>query len=205
MQTTNLTVSGVVFLALLGADGTPVEVRRQTDEWVNSARSTAQGIFSTASDGVSTITSKLADLKLPELPAVETPQFLKDLFSSSQNEDGGSSGQGRNGNGSEEPNNNRSPKEDAAAIAALVGVTMSSPHDGKDQPTIDNGLMHLTKKLIEIRSMLLSIDQSDALKLPSNVVIGSQSSGKSSVLESIVGHEFLPKYVLTFSNEWFTH
>ena len=55
--------------------------------------------------------------------------------------------------------------------------------------------MHLTKKLIEIRSMLLSIDQSDALKLPSIVVIGSQSSGKSSVLEAIVGHEFLPKSV----------
>jgi len=53
--------------------------------------------------------------------------------------------------------------------------------------------MHLTRKLIEIRSMLLSIDQSDALKLPSIVVIGSQSSGKSSVLEAIVGHEFLPK------------
>ena len=56
-----------------------------------------------------------------------------------------------------------------------------------------NGLMSLTKKLIEIRSMLLSIDQSDALKLPSIVVIGSQSSGKSSVLEAVVGHEFLPK------------
>ena len=42
MQTTNLTVSGGVFLALLGADDAPVEVRRQTDEWVNSARSTAQ-------------------------------------------------------------------------------------------------------------------------------------------------------------------
>ena len=54
-------------------------------------------------------------------------------------------------------------------------------------------LPDLTRKLIEIRSMLLSIDQSDALKLPSIVVIGSQSSGKSSVLEAIVGHEFLPK------------
>lgn len=171
-----------------------VEVRRQTDEWVNTARSTAQGIFSTASDGVSTITSKLAELKLPEIPAVETPQFLKDLFSSMQNEEGGN---GKNGNGSEEPNgnNNRSPKEDAAVIAAMVAATMSSPHDGKDQAIVDNGLMHLTKKLIEIRSMLLSIDQSDALKLPSIVVIGSQSSGKSSVLEAIVGHEFLPKYV----------
>ncbi len=57
----------------------------------------------------------------------------------------------------------------------------------------DNQLMQLTKKLIEIRSVLLSVDQSDALKLPSIVVIGSQSSGKSSVLEAIVGHEFLPK------------
>jgi GTP-binding protein EngB required for normal cell division len=56
-----------------------------------------------------------------------------------------------------------------------------------------NGLMHLTRKLIEIRRILLSVDQGDSLKLPSIVVIGSQSSGKSSVLETIVGHEFLPK------------
>jgi len=76
---------------------------------------------------------------------------------------------------------------------------MSSPldsaEDAKDLPMDlrQNGLMHLTKKLIEIRTTLLSIDQSDALKLPSIVVIGSQSSGKSSVLETIVGHEFLPK------------
>ena len=74
---------------------------------------------------------------------------------------------------------------------------MSSPSDS-DRSGSDlqqNGLMHLTRKLIEIRSMLLSIDQSDSLKLPSIVVIGSQSSGKSSVLEAIVGHEFLPKCV----------
>ena len=77
---------------------------------------------------------------------------------------------------------------------------MSSPSYGTDDNLSGsdyrrNELMHLTKKLIEIRTMLLSIDQSDALKLPSIVVIGSQSSGKSSVLEAIVGHEFLPKYV----------
>ena len=72
---------------------------------------------------------------------------------------------------------------------------MSSPSDSRSDDPNDprNGLMHLTRKLIEIRSMLLSIDKSDALKLPSIVVIGSQSSGKSSVLEAIVGHEFLPK------------
>ncbi|MCJ1274936.1 dynamin-like GTPase mgm1 [Puttea exsequens] len=47
--------------------------------------------------------------------------------------------------------------------------------------------------MIEIRSILQVVGQSDALVLPSIVVIGSQSSGKSSVLEAIVGHEFLPK------------
>lgn len=54
-------------------------------------------------------------------------------------------------------------------------------------------MMVLTKKMIEIRSILQTVGQSDALTLPSIVVIGSQSSGKSSVLEAIVGHEFLPK------------
>lgn len=55
-------------------------------------------------------------------------------------------------------------------------------------------LMLLTRKLIEVRNILKSVDhESDSLTLPSIVVIGSQSSGKSSVLEAIVGHEFLPK------------
>ncbi|ODQ67408.1 hypothetical protein NADFUDRAFT_69219 [Nadsonia fulvescens var. elongata DSM 6958] len=53
--------------------------------------------------------------------------------------------------------------------------------------------MMLTKKMIEIRNILQNIDQAETLQLPSIVVIGSQSSGKSSVLEAIVGHEFLPK------------
>lgn len=54
-------------------------------------------------------------------------------------------------------------------------------------------MMVLTKKMIEIRSILQNVGQSSSLTLPSIVVIGSQSSGKSSVLEAIVGHEFLPK------------
>lgn len=78
--------------------------------------------------------------------------------------------------------------------AANLSAADSKANDDNVPPDVrQNGLMHLTRKLIEIRSMLLSIDQSDALKLPSIVVIGSQSSGKSSVLEAIVGHEFLPK------------
>ena len=34
---------------------------------------------------------------------------------------------------------------------------------------------------------------SDSIELPQIIVIGSQSSGKSSVLESIVGRDFLPR------------
>ncbi|EEY13923.1 msp1 [Verticillium alfalfae VaMs.102] len=57
----------------------------------------------------------------------------------------------------------------------------------------DDQMMLLTKKMIEIRNMLQKVGQSSTLTLPSIVVIGSQSSGKSSVLEALVGHEFLPK------------
>lgn len=55
-------------------------------------------------------------------------------------------------------------------------------------------MLNLTRQMIEIRNILTEVDsQSDTLRLPSIVVVGSQSSGKSSVLEAIVGHEFLPK------------
>ena len=58
-----------------------------------------------------------------------------------------------------------------------------------------NALLHLSKRLIEIRHLLGTIpNREESLNLPSIVVIGSQSSGKSSLLESIVGHSFLPKY-----------
>ncbi|RMD41960.1 hypothetical protein DV735_g3189, partial [Chaetothyriales sp. CBS 134920] len=90
-------------------------------------------------------------------------------------------------------------KEDQAAAAtalaagAAVGLGEEEDEQGAAQAAKDDQMMLLTKKMIEIRSMLNSVGQSDALTLPSIVVIGSQSSGKSSVLEAIVGHEFLPK------------
>lgn len=49
--------------------------------------------------------------------------------------------------------------------------------------------MCITRKLIDIRTMLLSVDQCDTLKLPSSLAV------KSSVSEAIVDHEFLPRYV----------
>jgi len=96
----------------------------------------------------------------------------------------------RPGEGPGEPSPSPSPSGGAGTAAALTAATLAnSDEEEKDE----HQLLQLTKKLIEIRSVLLSVDQSDALKLPSIVVIGSQSSGKSSVLEAIVGHEFLPK------------
>lgn len=162
----------------------------ESTDWISTVKGAASDVIDTASDRLKSVQSQLPEVKLPD-----APQFIKDLFSGGENagdkNDSSSNGeqQGRR--------RNRSPEEEAA-IAALVAATMSAPSDSSSGTsegfdTRQNELMHLTKKLIEIRSMLLSIDQSDSLKLPSIVVIGSQSSGKSSVLESIVGHEFLPK------------
>lgn len=61
-----------------------------------------------------------------------------------------------------------------------------------DSTTLE--MLNLTRQMIEIRNILTAVDsQSLTLKLPAIVVVGSQSSGKSSVLEAIVGQEFLPK------------
>lgn len=50
----------------------------------------------------------------------------------------------------------------------------------------------LIRRLLDIRNILHSCGKSD-IPIPNVVVIGSQSAGKSSVLEALVGHEFLPK------------
>lgn len=95
------------------------------------------------------------------------------------------------GNGKKPPSKDPAP---AAAIATAMAATLPVVVDA-DEPSADSNedLMLLTRKLIEIRSILLSIGEEAGLTLPSIVVVGSQSSGKSSVLEAIVGREFLPK------------
>lgn len=87
------------------------------------------------------------------------------------------------------------PKKSVVGVAATGAAFGMEKDDEREKSEIarDDQMMLLTKKMIEIRSMLNTVGQSGALTLPSIVVIGSQSSGKSSVLESIVGHEFLPK------------
>jgi len=76
---------------------------------------------------------------------------------------------------------------------AKVSFAAPIPPPAKKPSYLGDGrLMMITKKLISVRSMLNEIADLD-FKLPTIVVIGSQSSGKSSVLEAIVGQEFLPK------------
>ena len=121
------------------------------------------------------------------------PAWMREILEGRQGDDGGGAG---GGPGGEPPRQSRSGAAVAAAgTGAAFGYTQSPEEDDRsgEQVARDDQMMMLTKKMIEIRSILQMVGQSSALVLPSIVVIGSQSSGKSSVLESIVGHEFLPK------------
>ncbi|KAF1924161.1 uncharacterized protein M421DRAFT_103949 [Didymella exigua CBS 183.55] len=109
---------------------------------------------------------------------------------------GGAGGGNGGGQGPEEPKQSGAGAAAAgASTAAAFGYGQDDDDDKQDAEKIarDEQMMMLTKKMIEIRGLLQTVGQSDSLTLPSIVVIGSQSSGKSSVLEAIVGHEFLPK------------
>lgn len=121
------------------------------------------------------------------------------------------------GNDGDDNNGNNNDHDSVAAAAAAGGsaaaaVGINSDEDDEDMKAVkqaededeqekekeqdqhlDDAMVNLTRQMIEIRSLLMDVDGSTALTLPAIVVIGSQSSGKSSVLESIVGQEFLPK------------
>jgi GTP-binding protein EngB required for normal cell division len=125
---------------------------------------------------------------------VDYPEWVQKILRI--HEDIGSGRGEEGGSGGPEP-----PKQSRAGAAAATGTAVAygysqaeeeDPRSGEEAAR-DDQMMVLTKKMIEIRSILQTVGQSNALTLPSIVVIGSQSSGKSSVLEAIVGHEFLPK------------
>ena len=121
------------------------------------------------------------------------PEWVQKIL---QRQDGGSKHEERDDGGKEPPKKSRSGTAAlAAGTGAAFGYTQSPEEDDRsgEQIARDDQMMLLTKKMIEIRSLLQTVGQSNALTLPSIVVVGSQSSGKSSVLEAIVGHEFLPK------------
>ena len=105
------------------------------------------------------------------------------------------------GNGENSGDNGEEALVTGALLASLDDSEAASKEEedededeDEEEDNTENEILNLTKQMIEIRSILNKVDSSSAsLTLPSIVVIGSQSSGKSSVLESIVGKEFLPK------------
>jgi GTP-binding protein EngB required for normal cell division len=171
----------------------------------DATASTLGSIGSTVSGGVSGAASEVQSQAegfrkgTKEWWEAFTAQFTKaDPEPQPKQEEGSShsgSGSGNRGN-KEEPEGPNGEEATGAAALALTALALDDKEEKAaeaDRAPQEHQLLQLTRKLIEIRTVLLSIDQSDALKLPSIVVIGSQSSGKSSVLEAIVGHEFLPK------------
>lgn len=150
------------------------------------------------------------DVRVPEIH-LQMPNFIKGFFASKSSKEDGRTPQRASsteveGTETRKSNDNGNPQRDpntAAAVAVATALAAAVSVDEKQETTSkvdrktaiqhDEQFMMLTKKLIEIRTILMSIDHNETLRLPSIVVIGSQSSGKSSVLEAIVGHEFLPK------------
>lgn len=114
------------------------------------------------------------------------PEWFQQFF-----EKGEESGEGGSG---PDPPKRPTPATATAAAASVAATGLEIINEGDERTQAeDDQMMVLTRKMIEIRNMLNTVGQGGALTLPSIVVIGSQSSGKSSVLEAIVGHEFLPK------------
>ncbi|POS84411.1 P-loop containing nucleoside triphosphate hydrolase, partial [Erysiphe pulchra] len=104
------------------------------------------------------------------------------------------SGNESEGPGGEPPKRGKSGVTTVVGASAVYGYEQSEDESKfEERAALDDQMMVLTKRMIEIRSILQTLNKSNTLTLPAIVVIGSQSSGKSSVLEALVGHEFLPK------------
>jgi len=140
------------------------ELRKQTSGWISSAQDALTDIKDSASDVFNTVKTRATSI---ELPIVERPAFfdrikstINEIFTSRTSEEKGEDG----------PKAEGSPEEgdgkDVAGVAALIAATMASPVEpDKEEKESgmrggnDEGLMHLTRKLIGIRSILLGIDQ----------------------------------------------
>ena len=160
-------------------------------ENIRKAGDMASGAAGTLFDGAKGIAEQTKTGWERTRDSITLPDWLQGLFP----REGGTSEDGSSGPGGEPPKQSRAGAAAVAGTGAAFGYTQSPEDDSRsgEETARDDQMMMLTKKMIEIRSMLQVVGQSNALILPSIVVIGSQSSGKSSVLEAIVGHEFLPK------------
>ena len=161
-----------------------VDVLGKGKDW---ATGTAQGLFAGAKD----VAEQTKNGWEKTREKIQIPEWMRQIYEGGE---GSSSGDGPNGGGPP-PNQSRAASAAVAGTGAAFGYTQSPETDERtgEQSARDDQMMLLTKKMIEIRNILQVVGQQSALILPSIVVIGSQSSGKSSVLEAVVGHEFLPK------------
>ena len=199
-----------------------VDIVDKSNSYLKEGKDNLESLFARAQAAVDGVDISIPEMhiRMPEAirnlltrsAKVEEPKIVNHkLTENTKHSEGGSNGNNGGGGGGGE--------EAAAAAATVAGVAMflneEEEEEESDEEELerierekrnkkrkkseygisaqDEQLMMLTKKLIEIRSTLMSIDHNETLRLPSIVVIGSQSSGKSSVLEAIVGHEFLPK------------
>lgn len=129
-----------------------------------------------------------------DVSGIQMPQWMRDIYEGKTGQEEGGGGGGDGGGSGPQKSGGGAVGAGAASAAAFGMNTQGDEDDRSDKEAAkDDQMMLLTRKMIEIRSLLQTIGQSESLTLPSIVVVGSQSSGKSSVLEAIVGHEFLPK------------
>jgi GTP-binding protein EngB required for normal cell division len=167
----------------------PIEAGNYAIDVVKQAGETASGAAMSLFQGLQGVAEQTNRGWQKTKDDMELPEWMQKIFRLNEDSNGGSAGGGG------------SPKESrvgAAAAGAATGTTFAYDRNDDDNSrpygeAEDDQMMVLTRKMIEIRNILQAVGQSNTLTLPSIVVIGSQSSGKSSVLEAIVGHEFLPK------------
>ncbi|GAA5911480.1 hypothetical protein JCM5296_004084 [Sporobolomyces johnsonii] len=162
-------------------------VTSQASDTIDSLSASASEVWAGTAMGVEGRLEEFRRKWREAFPAREEGEVDEDEASS-----GGDRG-GKQGGGGGKKDSVKAPLATvAAAMAASLPVVIDADERAPGEDASED-LMILTRKLIEIRSILLSIGEEAGLTLPSIVVIGSQSSGKSSVLEAIVGREFLPK------------
>lgn len=157
---------------------------------LDDAKKTVGGVYGTVTGTVSEGLDKL-----------EAPEWMHNIMAFGGKSGKAGAGGGPDGSGGSSGGSSGDDKEPGkgpfvvagAATAAAFGYGPDDDTRNAAQAARDDQMMVLTKKMIEIRNILQRVGQTQALQLPAIVVIGSQSSGKSSVLEAIVGHEFLPK------------
>ncbi|KAF3930650.1 Dynamin-1 [Dactylella cylindrospora] len=156
----------------------------------NEGKDMASNFFNTGKDAVGGVMNSIGEIEKPDW-FTKIQQKVNDAMAKG----GSGSGEGSSGGDGKKPEDEDSKAKQYAtqAAAATASVLGYSGSEDEKQSARDDQMMVLTRKMIEIRTILQKVGQTGVLTLPSIVVIGSQSSGKSSVLEAIVGHEFLPK------------